>query len=44
MSLNEIDSEGNLTNKEPIRCLITHILEDNKYLQEGYVMLSFKLL
>lgn len=44
MSLNEIDSEGNLTNREPIRCLITHILEDNKYLQEGYVMLSFKLL
>lgn len=41
--LNEIDSLGNFTGKN-CEVIVTHVLDDNQYLQTGYVMLSFHML
>jgi len=41
--LNEIDSLGNFTGKN-CAVIVTHVLNDNQYLQTGYVMLSFHML
>ena len=38
--LNEIDSLGNFTGNK-CSVIVTHVLDDNQYLQTGYVMLSF---
>lgn len=38
--LNEIDENGNFTGKN-CAVIVTHVLDDNQYLQNGYVMLSF---
>ena len=40
--LNEIDSLGNFTGNK-CSVIVTHVLDDNQYLQTGYVMLSFHL-
>lgn len=40
--LNEIDSLGNFTGNN-CAVIVTHVLDDNQYLQTGYVMLSFHL-
>lgn len=40
--LNEIDSLGNFTGNN-CAVIVTHILDDNQYLQTGYVMLSFRM-
>ena len=40
--LNEIDSLGNFTGNYCV-VIVTHVLDDNQYLQTGYVMLSFHL-
>lgn len=41
--LNEIDSLGNFTGNNCV-VIVTHVLDDNQYLQTGYVMLSFHML
>ena len=41
--LNEIDSLGNFTGNN-CSVIVTHVLDDNQYLQTGYVMLSFRML
>ncbi|QHJ83029.1 MAG: hypothetical protein [Caudoviricetes sp.] len=41
--LNEIDSLGNFTGNYCV-VIVTHVLDDNQYLQTGYVMLSFHML
>ena len=41
--LNEIDSLGNFTGNE-CRVTVTHVLNNNQFLQTGYVMLSFHML
>ena len=41
--LNEIDSLGNFTGNK-CSVIVTHVLDDNQYLQTGYVMLSFRML
>ena len=40
--LNEIDENGNFTGKN-CAVIVTHVLDDNQYLQNGYVMLSFRM-
>ena len=40
--LNEIDSLGNFTGNK-CSVIVTHVLDDNQYLQTGFVMLSFHL-
>ena len=40
--LNEIDENGVFTGKN-CAVIVTHVLDDNQYLQTGYVMLSFHL-
>lgn len=40
--LNEIDSLGNFTGNNCV-VIVTHVLDDNQYLQTGYVMLSFRM-
>ena len=40
--LNEIDEKGVFTGKN-CSVIVTHVLEDNQYLQTGYVMLSFRM-
>ncbi len=40
--LNEIDSLGNFTGNK-CSVIVTHVLDDNQYLQNGYVMLSFRM-
>ena len=40
--LNEIDENGVFTGKN-CEVIVTHVLDDNQYLQTGYVMLSFHL-
>lgn len=40
--LNEIDENGNFTGKI-CAVIVTHVLDDNQYLQNGYVMLSFRM-
>ena len=40
--LNEIDENGVFTGKN-CEVIVTHILDDNQYLQTGYVMLSFRM-
>ena len=40
--LNEIDENGNFTGKN-CAVIVTHVLDDNQYLQTGYVMLSFRM-
>ena len=40
--LNEIDSLGNFTGNN-CAVIVTHVLDDNQYLQTGYVMLSFRM-
>lgn len=40
--LNEIDENGIFTGNKCV-VTVTHILDDNQYLQTGYVMLSFRL-
>ena len=42
LNLNEIDSLGNFTGNN-CSVIVTHVLDDNQYLQTGYVMLSFHL-
>lgn len=41
--LNEIDSLGNFTGNNCV-VIVTHVLNNNQYLQTGYVMLSFHML
>lgn len=41
--LNEIDENGVFTGKN-CEVIVTHVLDDNQYLQTGYVMLSFHML
>ena len=41
--LNEIDSLGNFTGNY-CSVIVTHVLDDNQYLQTDYVMLSFHML
>ncbi|WP_216355020.1 DUF3850 domain-containing protein, partial [Gilliamella apicola] len=41
--LNEIDENGVFTGNN-CAVIVTHILDDNQYLQTGYVMLSFRML
>lgn len=41
--LNEIDSLGNFTGNN-CEVIVTHVLDDNQYLQTGFVMLSFHML
>ena len=41
--LNKIDSLGNFTGNK-CSVIVTHILDNNQYLQTGYVMLSFHML
>lgn len=43
MILEEILDNGDYTGRKCV-VVITHILDDEKYLQQGYVMLSFKLI
>ena len=43
LNLNEIDSLGNFTGNNCV-VIVTHVLDDNQYLQTGYVMLSFHML
>ena len=38
--LNEIDENGNFTGNN-CAVIVTHVLDDNRYLQTDYVMLSF---
>ena len=40
--LNEIDENGVFTGKN-CEVIVTHVLDDNQYLQNGYVMLSFRM-
>ena len=40
--LNEIDENGVFTGKN-CEVIVTHVLDDNQYLQTGYVMLSFRM-
>ncbi len=40
--LNEIDSLGNFTGNNCV-VIVTHVLDDNQYLQAGFVMLSFRM-
>lgn len=40
--LNEIDENGNFTGNK-CSVIVTHVLDDNQYLQNGYVMLSFRM-
>ena len=40
--LNEIDSLGNFTGNKCV-VIVTHVLNNNQYLQTGYVMLSFHI-
>ena len=40
--LNEIDENGVFTGKNCV-VIVTHVLDDNQYLQTGYVMLSFRM-
>ena len=40
--LNEIDSLGNFTGNN-CSVIVTHVLDDNQYLQTGFVMLSFRM-
>ena len=40
--LNEIDSLGNFTGNNCV-VIVTHVLDDNQYLQTGFVMLSFRM-
>ena len=40
--LNEIDSLGNFTGNN-CEVIVTHVLDDNQYLQTGFVMLSFRM-
>ena len=40
--LNEIDENGVFTGKN-CAVIVTHVLDDNQYLQTGYVMLSFRM-
>ena len=40
--LNEIDSLGNFTGNNCV-VIVTHVLNNNQYLQTGYVMLSFHI-
>ena len=40
--LNEIDENGVFTGNN-CSVIVTHILDDNQYLQTGYVMLSFRM-
>ena len=40
--LNEIDSLGNFTGNK-CSVIVTHVLDDNQYLQTGFVMLSFRM-
>ena len=40
--LNEIDENGIFTGNKCV-VIVTHVLDDNQYLQTGYVMLSFHL-
>lgn len=42
LNLNEIDEHGVFTGKN-CAVIVTHVLDDNQYLQTGYVMLSFHL-
>ena len=41
--LNEIDENGVFTGNNCV-VIVTHVLDDNQYLQTGYVMLSFHML
>jgi len=41
--LNEIDENGVFTGNN-CSVIVTHVLNDNQYLQNGYVMLSFHML
>lgn len=41
--LNEIDENGVFTGNNCV-VIVTHVLNDNQYLQNGYVMLSFHML
>lgn len=41
LNLNEIDENGVFTGNKCI-VTVTHVLDDNQYLQTGYVMLSFR--
>lgn len=40
--LNEIDENGVFTGNN-CAVIVTHVLDDNQYLQTGYVMLSFRM-
>lgn len=40
--LNEIDENGVFTGKN-CEVIVTHVLDDNQYLQTGFVMLSFRM-
>ena len=40
--LNEIDENGVFTGKN-CAVIVTHVLDDNQYLQTGFVMLSFRM-
>ena len=40
--LNEIDENGVFTGKNCV-VIVTHVLNNNQYLQTGYVMLSFHI-
>lgn len=42
LNLNEIDSLGNFTGNN-CSVIVTHVLDDNQYLQTGFVMLSFRM-
>ena len=41
--LNEIDENGIFTGNN-CSVIVTHVLDDNQYLQTGFVMLSFRML
>lgn len=43
LNLNEIDSLGNFTGNNCV-VIVTHVLNNNQFLQTGYVMLSFHIL
>ena len=43
LNLNEIDENGVFTGNN-CAVIVTHVLDDNQYLQTGYVMLSFHML
>lgn len=44
MILSEVDDYGKPLLGHPIVCEITHVLSDNEYFKDDYVMLSFKIL